>query len=133
MPHPITKPCGTYAAARRHERRHEPLCTPCEQARRDWWRERARIGYSIPAFRARENARTAARLARRRATDPDWRARVNAQRAQRRRAELAASALLIDPVVVERLCRGETTPATPNEREAAARQMAADGHTRSVI
>ena len=27
------KPCGTYAAARRHERRGEALCPPCRQAR----------------------------------------------------------------------------------------------------
>ena len=28
------KPCGTLAAARRHHRRHEPLCGPCRQAGR---------------------------------------------------------------------------------------------------
>lgn len=29
------KPCGTIAAARRHQRRKEPLCDACEQAVRD--------------------------------------------------------------------------------------------------
>lgn len=29
------KPCGTVAAARRHQRRGEPLCKACEQAIRD--------------------------------------------------------------------------------------------------
>lgn len=29
------KPCGTVAAARRHQRAGEPLCGPCEQAIRD--------------------------------------------------------------------------------------------------
>lgn len=28
-PPPPLKPCGTYAAARRHQRRKEPLCTDC--------------------------------------------------------------------------------------------------------
>ena len=35
------KPCGTYAAARRHERAGEPLCEPCRQARRLVRRQRA--------------------------------------------------------------------------------------------
>ena len=28
-PPPPLKECGTYAAARRHQRRKEPLCEPC--------------------------------------------------------------------------------------------------------
>jgi WhiB family redox-sensing transcriptional regulator len=34
------KPCGTNAAARRHERKREPLCEPCRQAREVTARER---------------------------------------------------------------------------------------------
>lgn len=29
MPRPVTQPCGTYAAARRHQRKGEPLCYAC--------------------------------------------------------------------------------------------------------
>jgi len=29
MPPPPLQPCGTYAAARRHQRRKEPLCNDC--------------------------------------------------------------------------------------------------------
>jgi hypothetical protein len=30
----LLEPCGTPAAARRHRRRHEPLCEACRQAER---------------------------------------------------------------------------------------------------
>lgn len=133
MPIPITQPCGTRAAAARHRRRNQPLCAPCLDAERAYYRDRARIAYSIPAFRARENARTAERLRRLRAADPEYRARVNAQRAERRRRELDMSARIVDPVVVDRLCRGEATPATRAERAAAAERLAGEGCTRSVI
>jgi hypothetical protein len=123
MPHPITKPCGTYAAAARHKRRGEPLCEPCIEARREWWRERARIAYSIPAFRQRENARAAARLAKRRATDPQWRQEQNARRYQRQRKQRAnerkLARLIVDPIVVERLVAGVTVKATTREKRAA--------------
>jgi hypothetical protein len=119
MPHPITKPCGTYAAAARHKRRGEPLCEPCIEARREWWRERARIAYSIPAFRQRENARTAARLAKRRATDPQWRREQNAKRRQRLAREAQLSKLVVDPIVVERLVAGIDVKATTREKRAA--------------
>lgn len=32
MSPPTVKPCGTYAAARRHQRRGEPLCAACVAA-----------------------------------------------------------------------------------------------------
>jgi hypothetical protein len=126
MPQPIAQPCGTYAAARRHERRREPLCQPCIDARRKWYRDRARLAYSLPTFRARENARTAARLARRRAADPDWRTRANLVRNERRRAQRAADRVAarrtVDPVVVDRLTDGLQVKANKPERlEAVAR------------
>lgn len=31
-------PCGTYAGSKTHDRRHEPVCPSCKQARRDYWR-----------------------------------------------------------------------------------------------
>lgn len=38
-PVPPLKECGTYAAARRHQRRKEPLCTPCRMALNDRQRQ----------------------------------------------------------------------------------------------
>ena len=29
MARPVSQPCGTYAAARRHQRNKEPLCYAC--------------------------------------------------------------------------------------------------------
>lgn len=128
MPHPITQPCGTYAAAARHTRRGEPLCEPCVEARRAWWRERARIAYSIPAYRARENARTASRLRRRRQTDTAWAERVNRQRKQRRAAERAAARDAVDTIAVERAIAGDRSVAlTRAEKTAAVQQLLAAG------
>jgi hypothetical protein len=31
----VLQPCGTYAAAKRHQRRGEPLCEPCRAALAD--------------------------------------------------------------------------------------------------
>lgn len=124
---PISKPCGTRAAAQRHRRRGEPLCEPCVEAERTYYRERARIAYSIPAYRARENARTAARLRVRRANDPTYRQRVNEQRRRRRRLELEAERYdrlhRVDAVVVARLVDGERVPHNRPERLEAVRQL----------
>ena len=35
-----TQPCGTYAAARRHERNGEPVCTICRLAVAEYMRDR---------------------------------------------------------------------------------------------
>ena len=34
MARPVSQPCGTYAAARRHQRNGEPLCDACREALR---------------------------------------------------------------------------------------------------
>lgn len=129
MPVPITQPCGTRAAAMRHRRRGQQLCDECRTAERTYYRDRMRLAYSIPAFRARENARTAARLREQRRNDPTYRARVNAQRAERRQRELHLSRLIVDAVVVERLTDGVDVPATRAEKQAAFDVMRSRGCT----
>lgn len=58
MAPPITAPCGTLAAVRRHARRREPLCEACRLARNAYDRDRARIRYwrakglPVPAVKA---------------------------------------------------------------------------------
>lgn len=127
------QPCGTYAAARRHERRGEPVCPACEAARREWWRERARIAASIPAMRAKENARTAERQRRRRQEDAEWRARMNARRRALHRAQLEAARNAPDEIAVERACRGEAVRLTRAERLEAVRVMLGRGLLRTHI
>lgn len=127
------RPCGTYAAAQRHKKNGEPLCAPCIEARRAWWRERARITASIPPLRAKENARRAAALRRQRREDEQWRARVNAKRAERRRAEQEAARHAIDEVAIERACAGELIRLTADERLEAVRRLLARGLLRSHI
>lgn len=39
---PVTQPCGTVAAYKRHQRRQEPPCQPCRDAWAAWQRERYR-------------------------------------------------------------------------------------------
>lgn len=39
---PDLRPCGTYAAARRHERNGEPVCEACLEARRAYIAEKAK-------------------------------------------------------------------------------------------
>lgn len=39
---PVTQPCGTTAAYRRHLRHNEPPCQPCKDA----WAEQARDRYT---------------------------------------------------------------------------------------
>lgn len=39
----LLKPCGTHAAYVRHWSRSEPSCEPCQQAERDFQRERFRL------------------------------------------------------------------------------------------
>lgn len=118
MPIPISHPCGTRAAAERHRRRKEQLCDECRAAERTYYRDRARLAYSIEAYRLRENARTAARLKIRRKQDPTYRQRVNKQRAERRQRELQLSLLIVDAVVIERLMNGKPVPATRQEKRA---------------
>lgn len=48
------KPCGTVAAARRHQRAEEPLCEPCQQAVRDEKNGRKDAERSESAERVRE-------------------------------------------------------------------------------
>lgn len=50
---PELQPCGTIAAARRHERRGEDLCRSCRQARARDWADRKAAGL-IPTRRPRE-------------------------------------------------------------------------------
>jgi hypothetical protein len=126
---PITEPCGTRAAAARHRRRKEELCDECRTAERTYYRERARLAYSIPAYRAKENARSAARSREMRRSDPTYRARVNAQRAERRRREQNLSRLIVDAVVVERLIHGVAVVASRVEKRAAFDEMRGRGFT----
>jgi len=42
----VLKPCGTVAAARRHERAGEPKCPACADAVREYQRESGRRGGS---------------------------------------------------------------------------------------
>jgi hypothetical protein len=36
---PVTEPCGTVSAYKRHQRRGEPVCDPCRTAWNDYTRE----------------------------------------------------------------------------------------------
>jgi hypothetical protein len=51
------KPCGTAAAAQRHQYRHEPLCGPCAEAerRRDADRKGCQASTRVPEFREIRN------------------------------------------------------------------------------
>lgn len=116
----------SWAAVKRHRNAGEDLCKPCREFHRNYYRDYERTRRRSAVERAKLTA------AKRRWRDRNA-AAVRAYERRRYRQQLAECRAYVDPVVVNRLVRGEPANPTRRERLAAAQVLRNQGASYSVI